>query len=89
MNTKLIDSLIHIIQSLTVEERQALEAELLNANSAPMHTAEADQLPDLNSEPVLQGSKASDLLRFAGTWTGNDFEECLELVHETRSKAEF
>ena len=39
--------------------------------------------------PILRGSKAEDLLKFAGTWQGDDFEECLQLVYETRSPAEF
>ncbi|BBD68790.1 hypothetical protein NIES4072_38840 [Nostoc commune NIES-4072] len=39
--------------------------------------------------PILRGSKAEDLLKFAGTWQGDDFEECLQLVYETRSSAEF
>ncbi|MFN6515386.1 MAG: hypothetical protein RMY29_012955 [Nostoc sp. CreGUA01] len=37
--------------------------------------------------PILRGSKAEDLLKFAGTWQGDDFEECLQLVYETRSQA--
>ncbi|MBD2209970.1 hypothetical protein H6G27_08780 [Nostoc linckia FACHB-104] len=47
----------------------------------------ATSIPD--SEPILRGSKAQDLLKFAGTWQGDDFEECLLLVYETRSQAEF
>jgi hypothetical protein len=39
--------------------------------------------------PILRGSKAEDLLKFAGTWQGDDFEECLQLVYDTRSQAEF
>ncbi|WP_442942638.1 hypothetical protein [Nostoc sp.] len=39
--------------------------------------------------PILRGSKAEDLLKFAGTWQGDDFEECLQLVYETRSPSEF
>jgi hypothetical protein len=39
--------------------------------------------------PILRGSKTEDLLKFAGTWQGDDFEECLQLVYETRSQAEF
>ena len=39
--------------------------------------------------PIKRGNKAGDLLKFAGTWLGNDLEECLRLVNETRSKAEF
>ncbi|MBD1805697.1 hypothetical protein H6F98_09570 [Microcoleus sp. FACHB-SPT15] len=29
------------------------------------------------------------LLRHAGTWTGDDFDECLQLVYDTRSEIEF
>jgi hypothetical protein len=39
--------------------------------------------------PILRGSKAEDLLKFAGTWQGDDFDECLQLVYQTRSPAEF
>ena len=35
-------------------------------------------IPD--GEPILRGSKAKDLLKFAGTWQGEDFEECLQQV---------
>ncbi|HEY9800860.1 MAG TPA: hypothetical protein V6D25_10915 [Leptolyngbyaceae cyanobacterium] len=40
-------------------------------------------------EPILRGSKAKDLLKFANTWQGDDFEECLQLVYDTRSQTEF
>jgi hypothetical protein len=39
--------------------------------------------------PIKRGSKAGELLKFAGTWQGNDLEDCLRLVKETRSKAQF
>jgi hypothetical protein len=39
--------------------------------------------------PIKRGSKAIDLLKFAGTWQGNDLEECLRFVHEIRSKSQF
>ena len=46
-------------------------------------------VPTKDGEPILHGSKAKDLLKFAGTWQGEDFEECLQLVYDTRSQAEF
>ncbi|AFZ59356.1 hypothetical protein H6G54_03470 [Anabaena cylindrica FACHB-243] len=42
-----------------------------------------------DGEPILRGSKAKDLLQFAGTWQGEDFEKCLQRVYDTRSEAEF
>jgi hypothetical protein len=34
-------------------------------------------------------SKAGDLLKFAGTWQGDDLEDCLQSVYDNRSEAEF
>ncbi len=48
-----------------------------------------NQHPLRRLAPIKRGTKAGDLLKFAGTWQGNDMEECLRLVHETRSKAQF
>jgi hypothetical protein len=48
-----------------------------------------DRVPIHDGEPILRGSKAKDLLKFAGTWQGDDFEECLKLVYDTRSPSEF
>ena len=42
-----------------------------------------------SGEAVLTGSTGADLLQFAGTWQGDDLEDCLEIVYETRSPAEF
>ena len=50
----------------------------------PSSMSEADE-----GEPILTGSTGADLLQFAGTWQGDDFEECLEAAYETRSPAEF
>jgi hypothetical protein len=37
--------------------------------------------------PAKGPSTARSLLQYAGTWEGDDLEECLRLVYETRSKA--
>lgn len=43
---------------------------------------------EIGAEPILRNSKAKDLLKAASTWQGDDFEECLNLVHQTRSPIE-
>ena len=45
--------------------------------------------PVQDGETILRGAKAKDLLKFAGSWQGEDFEECLQMVYATRSQAEF
>jgi hypothetical protein len=41
----------------------------------------------LSSEPIRRGAKVGDLLKFAGTWVGDDLEECLADVYAARSKS--
>jgi hypothetical protein len=45
--------------------------------------------PPASGEPIRRGAKLGDLLEFAGTWAGDDLEDCLEAVYTTRSKANF
>lgn len=44
---------------------------------------------DAASEPTLSGSTAADLIRFSGTWQGDDLDECLQAVYDNRSPAQF
>lgn len=39
--------------------------------------------------PPKNHSTAQSLLKFAGTWKGEDVEECLQMVYDTRSPLEF
>jgi hypothetical protein len=39
--------------------------------------------------PAKGPSTARSLLQHAGTWEGDDLEQCLQLVYATRSKARF
>ena len=53
-----------------------------------------EQVPrraDDSSNPAItwRGSKASDLLKFAGIWAGDDLEECRQAVYDNRTEAEF
>ena len=48
--------------------------------------------PQSSSEQMptpLSRSTAESLLKYAGTWEGEDFEECLQLVYDTRGQIEF
>lgn len=39
--------------------------------------------------PAKGPSTARSLLKYAGTWEGDDLEECLRAVYENRTKAKF
>lgn len=80
-----IDQLPSDFLTLAVEFLEFLKSrQVKKADTSLLSTSEAEA-----GEPVLTGSTGSDLLQFAGTWQGDDFEKCLEAVYETRSPAEF
>ena len=42
-----------------------------------------------NTQTVSSKSTARSLLQFAGTWAGDDLEECLQQVYQLRGKIAF
>jgi len=83
-----------------LELRQKIEQQLaqLPPDQLSLVSNFLDSLQDTRSmshrklrrlSPIKRGNKAVDLLEFADTWQGDDLEECLRFVHETRSKAQF
>ncbi|MCT7967113.1 hypothetical protein NG799_12265 [Laspinema sp. D1] len=66
-------------------ERLALVSEFLDS----LEAAEPTQASSLRKLPPLKREKtAKNLLKFAGTWQGDDLEECLNSVQETRSETQ-
>ena len=63
---------------------QSLLLEYLKAKAGNSNTTMIESV-----EPILRDAKAKDLLKFAGTWQGEDFEECLKLVYSSRSESQF
>jgi hypothetical protein len=43
----------------------------------------------IQQESALRPSSGRSLLRHAGKWQGDDFEECLQAVYDSRSAAKF
>ncbi|MGH2559578.1 MAG: hypothetical protein ACRDJH_10980 [Thermomicrobiales bacterium] len=54
------------------------------ASPSLTHNGVKEEIP-----PDQRESTVDDLLQFAGTWVGDDFEECLEAVYASRSLVEF
>ena len=60
----------------------------MNMNQMPQQPGklqEGKSEPDFNDNE----SRANRLLKFAGTWEGEDFEKCLKLVYKTRGETTF
>lgn len=39
--------------------------------------------------PIRRGNRAIDLLKFAGTWQGDDLDECRQFVRDNRTPTQF
>ncbi|HYP41065.1 MAG TPA: hypothetical protein VEX13_11970 [Chloroflexia bacterium] len=50
---------------------------------------EHDGKPEAEPGPEPGFSTARSLLKYAGTWLGDDLEECLQAVYDNRSQAKF
>ncbi|NMG58864.1 hypothetical protein E1H12_10110 [Geitlerinema sp. P-1104] len=67
-------------------ERLALVSEFIDS----LEAAEPTQASSFRKLPPLErGKTAKDLLEVAGTWQGDDLEECLNSVYKTRSETQF
>ena len=47
------------------------------------------QSPSPDNPPRFRPASGRSLLRHAGTWSGDDLEDCLKMVYETRGPVVF
>ena len=73
----------------TWEEIVVRSAELAGCNVRVTVLSNPPQTESSEQQPFFRPASGFSLLRHAGTWAGNDLEECLEEVYETRSPVEF
>jgi hypothetical protein len=43
----------------------------------------------IQQQPVLKANSGRSILRHAGKWQGDDFDECLQAVYDSRSETQF
>ncbi|NJL64518.1 MAG: hypothetical protein HC903_25205 [Methylacidiphilales bacterium] len=91
-----IESSPDVILAETLDFLRFLKTKPISEGVSINHSTEKDDTSSRKTKlevgeaiPIIRGSKAEDLLKFAGTWQGDDFEECLQLVYENRSRSEF
>ena len=73
----------------TWEEIMARKKELAGRKVRLTVLSDSSELPYPEKTPYFLPASGRFILRHAGTWQGDDFEECLSLVYETRSELEF
>jgi hypothetical protein len=83
---ELLTEALDLIRSIKVNYKmQELEPSKLEPTSLTDSTETLDDKEQLTYRPASGRS----ILRHAGTWSGDDFEECLQAVYATRGKAKF
>jgi hypothetical protein len=73
----------------TWEEIAAHAAELAGRRVRVTVLPDKSQPSSPEAPPPFRPPSGRSLLRHAGAWAGDDFEECLQLVYDTRSEIEF
>ena len=86
MNTSELRKKIETQLDKLTPERLELVSNFLDSIQTPKPT-DSSSLRKL--APIKRGNKAQDLLKHTGKWQGEDIQECLNDVRETRSEAEF
>ncbi|GAA6623343.1 DUF2281 domain-containing protein [Scytonema sp. NUACC26] len=66
-------------------DSQVIESELPESTYSESLQNNSSELSQLPYSPASGRS----ILRHAGTWAGDDYQECLELVYTSRGKAQF
>ena len=73
----------------TWEEIVAHSADLAGLRVRLIVLPDATKEPESNEAPPFRPASGRSLLRHAGTWAGDDFEECLQLVYDTSGQIKF
>lgn len=73
----------------TWEEIVAHSAELAGHRVRLIILPDAPEPESNEAPPPFRPASGRSLLRHAGTWAGDDFEECLQMVYDTRAPLEF
>ncbi len=80
--TEALDWIRSIKLNYTVHELEPSKLESIPKTSSTETPGDKEQL-------TYRPASGRSILRHAGTWSGDDFEECLQFVYATRGKAKF
>jgi hypothetical protein len=76
----LLQEILDFVQFLQTKQQQ----QILSPEQPQLQ-----QNPNDNSQKPYRPASGRSILRHAGTWAGDDFEECLQSVYATRGQAKF
>ncbi|MEC4887177.1 MAG: DUF2281 domain-containing protein [Scytonema sp. PMC 1070.18] len=80
--TEALDFIRSIKVNYTKNKLEPVQQEFTHLTDSTENTGDQEQF-------TYRPASGRSILRHAGTWEGDDFEECLQSVYATRGKAEF
>ncbi|WP_375498367.1 DUF2281 domain-containing protein [uncultured Nostoc sp.] len=82
--TEVLDLIRSIKVNYTKKELEPGKLETISLSDYRETSSDKDK-----EQLTYRPASGRSILRHAGTWEGNDFEECLQAVYGTRGKAKF
>ncbi len=83
---ELLAEALDLIRSIKVNYTKK---ELEPAQQEPIPSTDSTETDGDKEQLTYRPASGRSILRHAGTWEGDDFEECLQSVYATRGKAKF
>jgi hypothetical protein len=90
----LVDDFLASLES-ALHPHEPVTADCSDLNGTQESVSFSDFLAKLKKQPLRRAElirprlTGKDLLPVVGSWQGDDIEECLEILHQTRSQSEF
>lgn len=86
----LLAETLDFLRFLKTKQKKSEKQSIPTESEATATTTPTDlEKESTKEEQDYRPASGRSILRHAGTWAGDDFEECLEMVYATRGKAKF
>ncbi|MFN6518299.1 MAG: DUF2281 domain-containing protein [Nostoc sp. CreGUA01] len=83
---ELLTEALDLIRSIKVNYTKK---ELEQGKLEPIPLSDSRETPSEQEQLTYRPASGRSILRHAGTWEGDDFEECLQVVYATRGETKF
>ncbi|MGK7891943.1 MAG: antitoxin family protein [Leptolyngbyaceae cyanobacterium] len=86
---QILDAIYENGQFRPLQVPNVVEGQTVKIIVSTVPVPDPDNLDDVDSSVSYHAASGRSLLRHAGTWAGDDFEECLQSVYDSRSRTDF
>ncbi|MBW4596085.1 MAG: DUF2281 domain-containing protein [Brasilonema angustatum HA4187-MV1] len=80
---------LRFLKTQQEKSSEAISPPHQNESPTSIHSYDSQKTSSEASQLSYTPASGRSILRHAGTWAGDDYQECLELVYASRGKAKF